>query len=109
MRLAESPRQPSREGQPRRLDGTMHPVEVYYRNYHVVDGLQIPFVVETRVLPVAQSALGLEDTPVPAERIIIEKALVNPKLDASLLAKPVIGPTTAAPTPNVKPVATGRP
>jgi hypothetical protein len=97
------------EGRPRRLDGTMHPVEVYYRNYQVVDGLQIPFVVETRVLPVAQSALGLEDTPVPAERIIIEKALVNPKLEASLFTKPVIGPTTATPTPNVKPVATGRP
>jgi len=39
------------EGQPRRLDGTEHPVEVYYRDYRTVDGLQIPFVLKTRVLP----------------------------------------------------------
>jgi hypothetical protein len=38
------------EGQPRHLDGTDHPVEVYYRDYRSVDGLQIPFLLETRVL-----------------------------------------------------------
>jgi hypothetical protein len=31
------------EGQPRRLDGTDHPVELYYRDYRTVDGLLIPF------------------------------------------------------------------
>ena len=46
------------EGQPRRLDGTDHPVEVYYRDYRAVDGLRIPFVLETRVLPVPRTALG---------------------------------------------------
>ncbi|HEX8837269.1 MAG TPA: hypothetical protein VF748_10065, partial [Candidatus Acidoferrum sp.] len=51
------------QGQPRRLDGTYHPVEVYYRDYRNVNGLKIPFVLETRVLPVAKTALGLKDTP----------------------------------------------
>jgi hypothetical protein len=89
------------EGQPHRPDGTMHPVEVYYHDYRIVDGLRIPFVLETKVLPADKNAPGVEDTPVPAERIIIEKTLVNPKLEASLFTKPVVSPT-----PNVKPVAT---
>ncbi len=75
------------EGQPRRLDGTDHPVEVYYRDYRPVDGLQIPFVLETRVLPVSKTMLGLRDTPVPPERITIEKVVVNPKFDEKLFSK----------------------
>lgn len=78
------------EGQPRRLDGTYHPVEVYYRDYRTVNGLQIPFVLETRVLPVAHTVLGLKDTPVPPEKVVIEKVVINPKLDATLFAKPAI-------------------
>jgi hypothetical protein len=78
------------EGQSRRLDGTDHPVEVYYRDYRTVNGLQIPFVLETRVLPVAKTATGFRDTPVPPEKIIIEKVTVNPKLDDSRFAKPQI-------------------
>jgi hypothetical protein len=78
------------EGQPRRLDGTDHPVEVYYRDYRNVNGLQIPFVLETRVLPVAKNALGLRDTPVPPEKALIEKVVINPKLDAGLFSKPAI-------------------
>jgi hypothetical protein len=78
------------EGQPRRLDGTSHPVEVYFRDYRPVNGLQIPYVLETKVLQVAQTALGLKDPPVPAEKIIVDKVVVNPKLDESLFAKPVI-------------------
>ena len=82
------------EGQPRRLDGTYHPVEVYFRDYRAVSGLQIPFVLETRVLPVAQTASGFRDTPVPPEKIIIDKVAVNPKLDESLFSK--LGIETAA-------------
>ena len=78
------------EGQPRRLDGTDHPVEVYFRGYRPVSGLQIPFVLETRVLPVAKTALGFKDTPVPPEKTIIERVVVNPKLDAALFSKPQI-------------------
>jgi hypothetical protein len=78
------------EGQPRRLDGTYHPVEVYYRDYRNVSGLEIPFVLETRVLPVAKTALGLRDTPVPPEKALIEKVVINPKFDAGLFSKPAI-------------------
>ena len=76
------------EGQPRRMDGVYHPVEVYFRDYRQVNGLQIPFVLETKVLPVARTAHGFGDTPVPVERITIEKAVVNPKLDDSRFARP---------------------
>ena len=75
------------EGQPRRLDGTEHPVEVYYRDYRTVDGLQIPFVIETRVLPVDKNALGFRDTPVPPERIVVDKVVVNPKVEEKLFSK----------------------
>ena len=76
------------EGQPRRLDGTDHPVEIYYRDYRTVDGLQIPFLMETRVLPVTKNALGLRDTPVPPERIVLDKVVLNPKLSDSAFLPP---------------------
>jgi hypothetical protein len=75
------------EGLPRRLDGTEHPVEIYYRDYRAVDGLQIPFLLETRVLSVGTNALGLRDTPVPPEKIVVEKVVVNPKIDEKLFSK----------------------
>jgi hypothetical protein len=78
------------EGQPRRLDGIEHPVEVYYRDYRAVNGLQIPFILETKVLPVVDPASHAPVYSVPAERIVIEKVEVNPKLDASLFEKPQI-------------------
>ena len=78
------------EGRPRRLDGTDHPVEVYYRDYRTVNGLQIPFVLETRVLPVAKTATGFRDTPVPPEKIVIDKVAINPIFDAGLFAKPTV-------------------
>ena len=78
------------EGQPRRLDGVDHPVEVYLRDYRPVSGLQVPFLLETRVLPVAKTALGLKDPPVPPERTIIDRVVVNPKLDEALFSKPEV-------------------
>ncbi len=79
------------EGHPRRLDGTDHRVEVYYRDYRPVNGLQIPFVLETKVLPVATTKLGFKDPPVPVEKITIDKVVVNPRLDASRFSKPKFG------------------
>src|SRR6266853_1512246 len=79
------------EGQPRRLDGVYHPVEIYYRDYRRVRGLQIPFALETKVLPVAQTALGVKSLPVPPEKIVIEKVIVNPNLEESRFSKPEIG------------------
>ena len=88
------------EGQPRVLDGTPHPVEVYFRDYRPVSGLQIPFLLETKVLPVQKTATGFRDTPVPVEQIIIAKVTVNPQLDAALFSKPNPGPTPQTrPTP----------
>jgi len=75
------------ESQPRRMDGTDHPVEVYFRDYRTVDRLQIPFTLETRVLPVTKTATGLRDVPVPPERIVIDKVVVNPKFDEALFSK----------------------
>jgi hypothetical protein len=82
------------EGQPRTLDGKEHPVEIYYRDYRNVDGLRFPFVLETRVLPVGRNALGLRDTPVPPEKIVIDKVVVNPKLDEKLFSNVEV-PTVA--------------
>lgn len=78
------------EGQPRRLDGNVHPVEVYYRDYRTVSGLQIPFLLETHVLPVAGVAPGLKAAPYPPEKIVIEKVVINPRLDASRFTKPEV-------------------
>ena len=84
------------EGQPRRLDGVDHPVELYMRDYRAVNGLQIPFVMETKVLPVNRTATGYRDTPVPVEKIALDKVVVNPKLDPSAFTKPVVGAASAA-------------
>lgn len=78
------------EGQPRRLDGTDHPVEVYLRDYRPVNGLEVPFLLETRVLSVAKTVLGLKDPAVPPERTIIERVVVNPKLDEALFSRPEV-------------------
>ena len=78
------------EGTPRRLDGIEHPVEVYYRDYRNVDGLQIPFVLETKVVPVAKAPKSVRPSVFPVERIVIDKVEVNPKMDASLFTKPVV-------------------
>jgi hypothetical protein len=71
-------------------------VEIYFQDYRAVNGLQIPYVLETKVLPVTKTALGIRDTPVPAEKIIIDKVVVNPKLDQSQFSKPEIGAASKA-------------
>ncbi len=76
------------EGNPRRLDGKEHAVEVYYLDYRKVDGLQIPFLLETHVLPVTDPGSKVKEAPVPVEKIAIEKAQVNPKIDLARFAKP---------------------
>jgi outer membrane lipoprotein-sorting protein len=64
------------EGVPRRLDGKYHPVETYFRDFRSVDGLKVPYVLETAVQGVPQR-----------EKIEIEKVAVNPQLNDSLFAK----------------------
>ncbi len=65
------------EGVPRRLDGTMHNVEIYYRNYGSISGLMIPFVLETVVEKVQ-----------PSRKITVETVVLNPKLEDNAFAKP---------------------
>jgi hypothetical protein len=64
-------------GTPRRMDGKMHNVVVYQRDFRNVQGLMIPFVLETAVD-------GYRET----HKVVIEKAEVNPKLADSLFTKP---------------------
>ena len=65
------------EGSPRRMDGKMRTVWVYQREFRSVQGVLIPFLLETAVD-------GYHET----HKMIIEKAVVNPKLDDNLFAKP---------------------
>lgn len=65
------------DGSPRRLDGKMHAVYVYERDFKAVDGLMFPYLTETAVD-------GVKDT----EKIHFEKITVNPQLDPSHFAKP---------------------
>jgi hypothetical protein len=65
------------DGVPRRMDGKMHNVYVYQRDFRQVEGVLIPFVMETAVD-------GYPDT----HKMIVEKAAVNPKLDDALFGKP---------------------
>jgi len=65
------------EGQPRRMDDKMRPVEIYYRDYKSVNGLMVPYVLETTVQGAKQS-----------HKLTIESVAVNPKLEDSLFAAP---------------------
>ncbi|KAA6455441.1 hypothetical protein DYQ86_27585, partial [Acidobacteria bacterium AB60] len=76
------------EGQPRRMDGKMHPVEIYYRDYRAVNGLQIPFELETHVVPLGSGAAAAREQHYQPEKIAIDKIVVNPKLNASDFTKP---------------------
>lgn len=78
------------DGQPRELDGKMHPVEVYYRDYRDVDGLKIPFVLETRVLPLSDVKRTSHEPSFPPEKIQIDRVTINPKLDAARFSKPLV-------------------
>jgi hypothetical protein len=65
------------EGDPRRMDGRMRPVAVFYRDFRPVGGLQFPHTMETVVETVAGS-----------HRVTIQAIKVNPPLDDGLFAKP---------------------
>jgi len=65
------------DGTPRRLDAKYHNVEIYYRDYRKVDGLMIPFLTESKVQGVKQT-----------EKIVVDKAVVNPKFSPDQFAKP---------------------
>jgi len=65
------------EGALRRLDGKYHPTATYVRDYRSVNGLMMPYLMETTVE-------GVKDT----EKIQIEEIVSNPKLDDSQFTMP---------------------
>jgi hypothetical protein len=65
------------DGAARRMDGKMHEVFVYQRDFRSVQGVKIPFLVETAVD-------GYHDT----HKMIVERASINTKLEDALFAKP---------------------
>ena len=66
-------------GTPRRMDGKMHNVAIYQRDFRNVQGLMVPFVLETAVE-------GYRDT----HKVVIETVAVNPKLEDALFTKPQV-------------------
>ena len=67
------------EGEPRKFDGKMHPVEIYLRDYKTESGLKVPHVIETAVQ-------GVKAT----HKMTIERVSVNASVDDSLFAKPTL-------------------
>jgi hypothetical protein len=65
------------EGTPRRMDGKMRTVYVYQRDFRPVQGLMVPFVLETAID-------GYRDT----HKMVIEKVGLNPLLDDTMFARP---------------------
>jgi outer membrane lipoprotein-sorting protein len=65
------------DGEPRRIDGRMRRVAVFYRDFRPVGGLQLPHTMETVVEKVEGS-----------HKMTIKTIKVNPPLDDSLFAKP---------------------
>jgi hypothetical protein len=55
----------------------MRPVSIYLSDYKSVNGLKVPYVIETAVE-------GNKDT----HKMLIESVAVNPKLDDALFVKP---------------------
>jgi hypothetical protein len=68
------------DGEPRRMDGRMHKVAVFYRDFKPVGGLQFPHTIETVVEKVKGS-----------HKMTYQTIKVNPPLDDSLFAKPQLG------------------
>jgi outer membrane lipoprotein-sorting protein len=65
------------DGEPRKLDGRMHDVAIFYRDYRKENGLVVPHTLETIVTGVKQT-----------HKLTIEHVTVNPQADDALFAKP---------------------
>ena len=70
------------DGDPRKLDGRMHDVSVFYRDYRKESGLVIPHVLETVVKGGRQT-----------HKLKIESVKVNPPADDALFTKPKLAMT----------------
>ena len=65
------------EGTPRRMDGKLHAVSITQRDFRSVQGVRLPFLLETAVD-------GFRDT----HQMVLEKVTLNPKLDDTLFTRP---------------------
>ncbi len=65
------------EGTPHRMDGRMRTVWVYQRDFRTVEGVKVPFELETAVD-------GYQDT----HKMTIDKVALNPKLDDTAFVRP---------------------
>ena len=78
------------EGEPRKLDGRMHSVQLYFKDFRSEHGLNIPHLQETVVEGVKEPY-----------KMTITKVSVNEGLDDALFGKPrlqaVVTNTPAAP------------
>ncbi|MEX3944288.1 outer membrane lipoprotein-sorting protein [Paraburkholderia sp. BR10937] len=95
------------DGDPRKLDGKMHNVAIFYRDYRKEGGLVMPHTLETVVV-------GARGT----HKLIIDKVALNPQADDALFAKPqltvskVTHPTpvvSANPGPSPRPATSASP
>jgi outer membrane lipoprotein-sorting protein len=73
------------DGEPRRMDGRMRKVAVFYRDFKPVAGLQFPHTLET----VVDSVKG-------SHKMTFQAIKVNPPLDDTLFAKPRLGSVSQA-------------
>jgi len=78
------------EGAPRRIDGKMHTVWIYQRDFRAVEGVKVPYLLET----------AIEGNP-QTHRMVIDSVTVNRALDDARFAKPLL---VAATQPGVAPV-----
>lgn len=65
------------DGEPRKMDGKLHNVAVYYRDYKPESGLTLPHVFETVVEGVKQP-----------HKLYIDQVVINHQMDNGLFAKP---------------------
>jgi hypothetical protein len=73
------------DGEPRKLDGRIHKVAIYYRDYKPVNGLTVPNVLETVVEGVKQT-----------RKMTIQAIKVNQPLEDASFAKPQVTMAKAA-------------
>ncbi len=66
------------EGAPRRWDGKMRPVLTYSHDFRSVNGVMVPYLLETTLEGVGSK-----------EKIVFDKVAVNPMLDDSRFKKPL--------------------
>ncbi|MEX3978770.1 outer membrane lipoprotein-sorting protein [Paraburkholderia sp. EG287A] len=95
------------DGDARKLDGKMHNVAIFYRDYRKEGGLVMPHTLETVVV-------GARGT----HKLIIDKVALNPQVDDTAFAKPQVtvakvthpAPVvSASPGPSPRPAVNAKP